>query len=156
MAQKTTTDVARQSFSDDKLGAITSFADAAALLNDSGVAVEDYSDYGTGFTVLKTEHKDQLTGAPFVILEWRFTDGDNGEFVSALIVTKDNRKLVLNDGSTGIKDQLKAVTASRESSKHKNPTQGLVVPNGLTRSDYQYADPKTGELRPATTFYLSN
>lgn len=133
---------------------ITSFEDALKAFESSGVAYEVMSDYGTGFDVLPNEAKNRLVGVPIVILEWRFTSGDHGEFVSAAIVTKHGEKLILNDGSTGIMKQLQKITRARVAAGHAAPQNALAVPGGLTRSDYPYTDDK-GEVKTATTYYLS-
>lgn len=141
-------------FRDADLAAIDSFADAVKALESFNVAVEKTSDYGTGFAIVKD--KNVLIGVDFLILDWRFTDSSKyeGDFVSATLVTKDGRKLILNDGSTGIRDQLKLVTAERIKKGHPHPQSGIMVQNGLTRSDYDYTDEK-GKTTKASTFYLS-
>lgn len=141
-------------FRDADLAAIGSFADAVKALEAFNVAVEKTSDYGTGFVIVKD--KNVLIGVDFLILDWRFTDSSKyeGDFVSAACVTKDGRKLILNDGSTGIRDQLKLVTSERIKKGHDHPQAGILVQNGLVRSDYDYTDEK-GKTTKASTFYLS-
>lgn len=150
----TTTDIATQNavFSDDELHDITDWNSGLSLLERSGMAGENFSDYGTGFKVVD---KDNLKGVPLMILEWRFNNGDFGEFVSATAVAKDGRKVIINDGSTGIAAQLRRVTDTRVKNNHPNPQAALLVENGLTRSDYTYTDPKTQEQKAAVTYYLS-
>ena len=116
------------------------------FLKSQGVELTDISAFGSGFTILK--EKDQLIGKWFIIVEWKFSLGDFGEFVSALIMTKDGDKFVINDGSAGIYQQLLAITEETEK-RH-----GLVVRNGLTRSDYEYVDAQ-GKKVPARTYYLA-
>ena len=111
-------------FTDDQLAEIQSFNDLSALFDAEGVTVDSLEDYGTGFEVV--ESKDQLIGKPFIILEWRFNDGDYGVFVSALLVTEDNRKMILNDGSSGIRAQLESVTKRREARGQDQPQRGLM------------------------------
>lgn len=101
---------------------------------------------GDGFRLL--DNKDQLIEKPFFAMEWRFTSGDFGEFVTVKLVTEDNKKLIMNDGSTGIRDQLSAFSAEF------NRYGGLLCPNGLRRSDYEFEDPETGKQTPAQTYYL--
>jgi hypothetical protein len=157
----------RSLFSDDELGAISTFEDAARLLVEHGVSVESYSDYGTGFALVPDKDKGTLVGVGFIVLRWRFNDeGDFGTFVSAEIVTAHNEKYVLNDGSTGICAQLQAVTDKRIADGHPQPWAGLVVKDGLRRSDY-FFNSKTGDKAnkpgehpkdwaPASTYYLAN
>lgn len=147
-------------FNDDVLSRMSSFEDAIAAFKDAGIAPESVSDYGTGFSIL--ENKAALLGVPFVILDWRFnvsekfTD-ENGEplhFVSAEVFTKHNEKWILNDGSTGIAKQLRAVTDARIERKHPAPQTGLLCEKGLTVSEYDYTDEK-GRKSQASTYYLA-
>ena len=149
----------KSALTDDALAAIVDFDSAAKVFNDTGVVAEAISDYGTGFALLTD--KNRLVGTPFIIVEWRFNDGDyendNGEktqFASAAVVTKNGEKWVLNDGGSGICAQLASITKRRQEKGHATPQNGLLVPAGLTRSDYTYTDEK-GKNTPATTFYLS-
>lgn len=129
---------------DETLGGIHSFSDAMAVLSDKGLTPVDASDFGTGFSVVD---KATLVNTPFVILRMKFNDGDHGVFVSCEAVTEDGRKVVINDGSTGIRAQCERI--------HKTaPGQPVLVKRGLTRSDYTYIDEK-GTSKAATTFYLS-
>lgn len=144
-------------FDDGVLSKITSFADAFALLKESGLEGENFSDYGTGF---KVTEKSSLVGTPMILLEWRFNlKGKFGDFVSALGVTKDGRKVIINDGSPhGICAQLRMVTTQRLSREHANPQASLLLESGLSRSDYDVMIPnKDGEAveTAATTYYLS-
>ncbi|HWV44407.1 MAG TPA: hypothetical protein VN039_00025 [Nitrospira sp.] len=132
--------------SEDDLGAVQSFADAMQLMQDARVDVVSTDDLGDGFVVLPTDGKASLVGVPFIILNMRFHTGDMGEFVILHVVTEDGRKLIVNDGSTGIRDQCKGYARN-------NRTQGILCKRGLTRSDYTYEDDK-GKSIPATTYYL--
>lgn len=148
-------DNAKSVVSDDALHDMTSWDSAVQALQDSGVTIESISDYGTGFAVVD---KSRLVQVPFIIVEWRFNKSlmsDDG-FVSAAVVTKNGDKWVINDGSTGIRQQLQAVTRRRLANKSASPQAGLMVPAGLTRSDYDVPDPaREGKTMPATTYYLS-
>lgn len=142
-------------FNDTALAAITDFQSVLDLFNAENIVPESMSDYGTGFEIAK--EKGNLVGVPFIILEWRFNKSAHDAerpFVSAAIVTKDGRKLILNDGGTGICEQLNNVTAQRIAAEHPKPQVGLMVKDGLTRSDYKYVNDK-GTESTATTFYLS-
>lgn len=139
-------------FDDEKLLAIGSFDDALSLLAEEGIVVDAASEtLGNGFSVI--QDKGVLVGAEMILLSWQFNQGDMGEFVSINAVVKlpghqTPAKLVINDGSTGIRDDLKKYT------ERTGKTAGLYVKKGLRRSDYDYTDEKTGETRGATTFYL--
>lgn len=141
-------------FSDLDLARLTDFNSVADLFKEYDVIPEDMSDYGTGFAILK--NKDTLVEVPFFILEWRFNESEfsDVDFVSAMVMTKNGDKFVLNDGSTGIATQLATVTAIRKDNGHSHPQAGLMVKNGLRKSVYQYVD-NDGKPRPATTYYLS-
>lgn len=145
---------------DDTLREIKTFQDAFAVLGDEYIP-EDYADaYGTGFTVLTKASKGRLEGVDMVMLEWRFTRSAEfkGIFVSVELVTADNAKFILNDGSeTGICGQLLKVTNSRlaRGATPEQAMRGLRVRGGLRESTYETTDAK-GEQITATTYYLAN
>lgn len=145
---------ARSALTDDALRDITDWDSAVAIMEAAGVEIESFSDYGSGFTV---ENKKRLVGVPFFIAEWRFNVSDLNDdgFVSASVLTKAGEKWIINDGSSGIRAQLQSVTRARIARKNLTPQNGLLVPGGLTRSDYDYTDEK-GKTIPATTYYLSD
>jgi hypothetical protein len=136
---------------------IESWEDAISLANELGTLVDATDVLGNGFEILDTKDKGQLVGVPMLFLSWRFNDGDNGEFVSALVVLKVGngiRKVVLNDGSTGIKEQLKSFTFDYAPKKLGGQKfSGLVAKNGLRRSDYTIEI--DGKESAATTFYIA-
>lgn len=134
--------------SNDALASISSFDDALTLLRETygeNAVVVASEVMGDGFAMLTD--KNRLIGMAFLVVTWNFTVGDHGEFVAARIVTADNKKYILTDGSTGICAQLSDFTA-----KH-NRQHGMVVEKGLRRSDYTYTDAE-GKESPATTYYL--
>lgn len=135
-------------FSVDELAGITSFDDALNLVAEK-IGQENVSvasqEIGDGFKLL--DNKDQLCGVAFIAVTWDFHMGDHGEFTSMKVVTKDGGKFIINDGSSGIRDQLIGF------SKKKKTQGGLFCEKGLRRSDYKYTDEK-GEEKPATTYYL--
>ncbi len=122
-----------------------SFSEVSQALFDAG-DIAPASDFGTGFNLLDKNEKGRLVGVPFIILDWNFNEGDFGDFVSLRVITQANERLVLNDGSTGIRDQMREIAESGE-------TRAIYVKKGLRRSDYEYTD-KDGTKKPATTFYL--
>ncbi len=159
--------VARVSlFSKDELAEIGGFEDAMRLLASKGVAVESVADYGTGFRLVPDRDNGNLVGIPFALLDWQFNPGAFGPrgFVSVQIVTKGGDKLILNDGSTGICQQLHDVTDKRTAAGESNAQYGLYAPKGLVHSGYFYNE-KSGEISKtpregdgwikAGTFYLS-
>lgn len=156
-------------YSDAELGAIGSFSDAIALGESAGYTPEDFAEsYGSGFRILETAEKARLVGVPFYVLEWAFNLGDMGEFVSMAVVTEADEKLIVNDGSTGICQQMEAVTLTRTSrgQSYDEATHGLLVRGGLRRSDYDTVDGKPltriereQGVKPngkGTTYYLAN
>lgn len=136
-----------------ELDNVRSVSDALAFFAKVGVDVADYEMDGIRHIEI-VKDKDALVGVPFLLLQWRFNEGQFGTFVSAEIVTQDDTVLVLNDGSTGIAQQLKELTEYRERNNHPTPYAGRMVKGGLSRSDYTYTDDKGKEV-PATTYYLA-
>lgn len=119
-----------QQFADDQdLREVQSYEDAMRLAESLNETVMEISEeLGSGFALL--EDKDKLIKTPFVVIQWRFTAGDFGGFVSAAVVTKGGDKFIINDGSAGIMSQLMEL-----SQKHKR-FGGLAVPAGLRKSQY--------------------
>ena len=142
----------KRNFDDAALASITDFATAMEAVQ-SVTNIETFDDYGNGFTVLDTKDKKQLEGVPFIIVEWRNNMGDNGEFVSMAIVTKDGRKLIVNDGSLGIRDQLKSVQQRREAEGKPNPQTGLLCERGLKGASYTTTI--NGQEIKATTYRIA-
>ncbi len=162
--------------SDDELANVASFQDAMNLVNErfGGEIIDVAQELGTGFSVL--DDKARLIGVPFIILEARESEGDytrNGEpgtFVSLTLVCDDRKgggKFIVNDGGTGIRDQLLSYWKNNPD-KCGTTAEGMhystvpfLVRNGLSRSSY-YRDPKTGDVsrkqqdgyEPAETYYL--
>lgn len=119
-----------QQFADDQdLRGVQSYDDAMQLAEAINGAVIDISEeLGSGFALL--EDKDKLQKTEFVIIQWRFTAGDFGGFVSAAIVTRGGDKFIINDGSTGIMKQL------MDLSQRRKQFGGLRVAHGLRKSQY--------------------
>lgn len=143
-------------YSDDELLSVQSFDDALRLATQyygEENLVRADETIGNGFRLLAD--KDTLIDVPFIALAWRFNPGDYGEFVTMMVVTQDGRKFIMNDGSTGISQQL--ATYTNASGRHG----GMIVPRGLTRSDYEYEDHSMLDSegnptkRPAHTYYLN-
>lgn len=143
----------------DAMRAIDSFEAAMQTLADAGVALVKSSDYGDGFVLCKD--KSRVVGVPFVIMGCRYADGDYArQFVILHIVTKSGEKLILTDGSTGVRDQTKEWAASTK----RGTVVGTVVEDGLQKSEYTYCEKHEnaanvckcgGPMTPATTFYLT-
>lgn len=140
-------------FTDEELLGIDSFDKAIALASEVLGAEEIVSadeELGNGFAILPTDQKHRLCGVPLFFLTWSFHEGEQGEFVSIMVVARSQQgteKWVVNDGSTGICKQLRQYT------EKTNKKGGLLVKHGLVRSDYEYEAPD-GSKKPATTYYL--
>lgn len=136
--------------SNDSLRAIQSVDDAAALIQEllNGEPILNAADeLGNGFELV--EDKSSLVKTWILLINWRFSAGDyDDEFVNVQAITRDGRKVVFNDGSVGIRKQL------RELTDRTGRTAGMVVPRGLRASTYDYTDSRTGKTSQATTYYL--
>lgn len=130
-------------FSAKEYRQITSFDDAIALLSDAGVVPANAADeLGDGFEML--DDKNSLIGVPLIFLNWTFHPGDYGEpFVSAHVVTQDNRRYIVNDGGTGICAQL------REWTERTGRNAGMYAAKGLRKSEYD------NEFGHGVTFYVN-
>lgn len=147
-ATSTEVDRIHPAIATEALAEVKSFADAVQLAQqvygqENVVVASDV--LGDGFRML--ENKDALSGVGFFAVSWNFSMGDHGEFVAVKLVTEDDRKLVITDGSTGIYAQL------AQYSKQTGRYGGLFVRKGLRRSDYTYTDDK-GDEKDAHTYYL--
>jgi hypothetical protein len=163
MAKSDTTTVAIPNrFSDEELTAITSIADVNVLFNKYGVSAETIANYGTGFSVVD---KATLINKRLMILEWHFYDSDKGggDMVTVHAFTGDGDKVIFNDGSTGIREQLRRVMNMRMANGMDEATacRALIVNNGLKSRTYQRKDDNgvfmyddKGSLITATTFNL--
>jgi hypothetical protein len=127
------TEVAKLELNDDVLRSIASAQDALALVaemyGEQSTSITDI-EIGNGFRILND--KDRLVGVPFVILATSEHMGDYGTFWSALGVTMDgsNAKFIINDGGTGIAEQLEEIV------KVTGRPGGWHFPQGLRKSEY--------------------
>lgn len=143
-------------------------ADLRAKFGDDGLAYADEL-LGTGWERVKDDEvaKAQLCEKPCVIYYWAFSPGDFRDpetgalrdFVTMWIVTEDDRRYIVTDGSTGICADLAKLT-NRTGRQH-----GLGLRRGFRRSDYKIGvmDEWKGKVvprdyegptEPATTFYI--
>ena len=113
---------------------------------------------GSGYQV--TDKKD-LVNIGMLLVNWRFTHGEQGDFVVVTAITKESpvRRVIFTDGSTGVRNQLMNETKRRAEMGIPHLNAGLLVNKGLVDSEYDVdiEDPKTGEVKQtkAHTFYLS-
>lgn len=144
------------SLSITELGSIDSYAAAEAAFDNDFVSFSVGGDYDL-------VDKSDLVGVEFIVLRWRFTvpkegqprysteNNPEGEFVSVECITHENRKVVFNDGSTGVYAQLKAVSETGRN-------QGGKCVKGLRVSEYEYESTDArGKviMKPAKTYYLT-
>lgn len=145
--------VKSSNWDEETLRGITDFDAAIALMQqtEGGVTVADQV-LGDGFALLDSGRKGILEGVPLLFMEWTFNEGNFGTFVSARVVARNPdggvSRYIINDGSTGIAEQLANYT------KRTGLQSGLLVKNGLRVSQYEYEDPETGKLTPAETYYI--
>lgn len=138
---------------DEMLAEIQSFDDALALVNSvlGGEVVESDKVLGTGFGV--ADEKNAYVGIPFIVMRADknlsdMLDPETGEkrvFWSLHCVTRDGRKVIINDGGTGIGAQMTELYR-----RHPEMTgKPLLVKKGLRVSNYVH--PVHG---PSVTYYL--
>jgi hypothetical protein len=131
----------------------TTFAEARAKVAEVGEAELK----GSIFPVV---NKELLIGVPMMILnfQWNVDDKTGNEFVSLHVITDKDERWTVNDGGTGIYQQMKQW-------EHDIPDRKTMIdiPNGLRKSEYtakwKEVDAKTGEVKnvsgPATTYYFA-
>jgi hypothetical protein len=75
--------------------------------------------------------KESLIDIPMVVLDYKFTPGKFGEdFVSVVAITENDKRVVFNDGGTGVRAQFEHMAT-------QNPRRfGIHLPNGLRKSTY--------------------
>jgi hypothetical protein len=136
-------------FAAPQLRAIGSLEDAIALGTEIlGTPMVDAADeIGNGFEILRSDQKHLLIDQPFYVLTVDFQEGDIGPFCSALIVTEGGKKYVLNDGGTGIYQQLE------DWCNTQNKRGGMMVNHGLRESKYDLPEEYGGGV--GTTYYLN-
>lgn len=138
-------------FSRDELMAISNFDEAIALAAQvHGEIVYADAELGDGFALLSKDQKNLLCGVPLLLMEWKFRAGDFGNFVTLRVIARNPdgsvSRYIVNDGSTGIAEQL------AQYQKDKGRSGGMFVGKGFRRSDYEVEI--NGETRDASTFYL--
>lgn len=97
--------------------------------------------------------KARLIGVPFMIADVAHYVGKFGDAVAVMLLTEDNHRYVINDGSSGIYRQVMDIV-NRTGRKA-----GLKCPNGLRASTYTktITDPFEGTTKDmeATTYYIA-
>jgi hypothetical protein len=123
----------RETFDREDLRAIDSFQTAVQMATETyGELVTADGIIGDGFSIV--EDKRVCIGVPMVFLDWRFNhEGDFGSFVSIRAVAEIDgnlKKWIINDGSTGLFEELMTFTSDT------GKTGGLVCKRGLRVSEY--------------------
>lgn len=121
---------------DDVVKSFTSWDDIQTYFASEGIAVSTGLEISDGFVLLDEGEKKRFVNVPLMIIDWRFFDGDFGEAVTFRFMTSEGGKFRGNDGSTGIYQQLKDLTKTREAEGHKAPTQACAVRKGFQESEY--------------------
>lgn len=137
----------------DALLEVRTPAEAQALFLSMGFDPND--DDADGIRSIEVVDKDTLVGVPFLALRWQWNESDEygGEFVFVECMKEDGTIVVINDGSTGLFQQLRDLTDHRMQNGHAAPTAGRMVKRGLRRSDYRVE--VNGKEIAASTYYLS-
>lgn len=146
----------------EEINLAVTFEEALAIAaQKTGLTSDALAFIGSPYTVLKGTDKDKLVDEPLFVRNWRFAMDDETEREYAVMHVVTKREVmpdmgslfIITDGSTGICAQLRAETEKRVGDSHPTPTQNLLIPNGLTRSDYTI-EGDDGKPQDATTFYL--
>lgn len=166
----TAVDLNPSRFSREELASITSFEDAMKLaVREHGgvVNAHEVEELGDGFRIASESDKEKLVGVPLFFLDWNFREGDFGEYVSIRAIQqredKSVGKWVINDGSTGLREQLKEFETLTGRAGGLNLRNGLRVSNyrvdaesrePITRNQVREYDAKGRKHIPAATYYL--
>jgi hypothetical protein len=153
----------------DAVAQATSLGDLREVFGDT---ITSWEEIEPQFEVIKD--KALFEGIPVVVGAFRFNQSnkfvkmveDNtgkknpvpAEFVSMLLAAYDPESetltspwVIVNDGGTGIKEQLETYAARYGDDPLKCPP---IKVNGFRRSEYPYTDAE-GNISTATTWYLS-
>lgn len=145
--------------SDATLNSLKTVEDAIRALGVSDQSELDWNE--SQWKLL--DDKSKLIGKKFLAVQWRFQQSKEyvgSEFVSVYLITADTidgeNTFVINDGSTGICQQLRTLTDTRTEAGHKTPQSGALVKGGLKLSEYDRTDEKGTVIGKGKTYYLSN
>lgn len=136
------------------LRGLTDLDSVLRFLESEYGGVADVAEHiGDGFAMV--DDKGQLVGREMVLIHWKFNESSYKDasgvavpFVFVRAMTRDGQRVMFVDGSSGVRDEL------LEFSSRTGQFGALHLHRGLRRSDYEYTDPITGAISPATTFYL--
>lgn len=156
-AAETSTELVKSELPENAIQEVGSYLDAMRLLTEELGAeqIGDSLDLGDGYPIL--DDKGKLEGQSLIFIDWTFIPSDKvpalkegeelwpgrGFFTTARVVTSDNRKFRVNDGSRGMHQQL------WEYSQKTGRQVALVARGGLKGSHYTLDDGTTG-----LTYYI--
>lgn len=155
----TTTVATITKLSEETLNSLNTVDDAIKALG--ATSIDDLAWDSSPYSVL--DDKSKLVGKKFLAVQWTFRESKEylgSEYVSVNIITSDTidgqTHFVLNDGSTGICQQLRSLTNKREADGHATPQGGALIKGGLHLSEYDRTDDKGTVIGKGKTYYLSN
>lgn len=134
-----------------------SFDEAVAALSGTFTVDTVSADLiGDGYEMMKD--KGKLVNIPMVLLQWQFSNPENESFGSKYVIitamTVAGRRIRFVDGSTGVCEELWNFTNARAKAGNTTPNVGLILPDGLSKSEYTYIG-EDGKEAEATTFHLA-
>jgi hypothetical protein len=141
-------------FDSEALKSLSSFDDAMKIVAQAyGRPIEDATEeLGDGFTLLDGNNKEILCGLPLIVMEWQFHAGGFGnKYVSVRVAARHQNgsmgKYIFNDSSApGCAEQLAKYT--KDTGKYG----GIMIPNGLRKSTYEYDD--NGVKKTGTSWWI--
>lgn len=152
---ETALSIATRMWSDTQLRDMNSWQSMIESVQAEGLEVARADEeIGSGFKV--DDDKDHWLGIEMMLLEWRFNDGkfenqygEKTDFVSMVVIGSNNKRAIINDGSTGIAKQL------REYSERTGKFGPMYLEDGLRVSrDYPVTLPD-GRNILGTTYYIA-
>lgn len=147
--------------SEDVVTNFDSFEQALSFFQNRTGVVNVGDVAGDGYVL--TRDKEVLLNIPLLLIDWKELEDPETQrrYASMRIITSDGRKFRINDGSTGIFQQLKQIRDKY------NLTTGIAVPKGFFKSEY-FIDDETRKIIPpdkvdgwskpkskAATYYLN-
>lgn len=138
VAERPDADVAMRA-AELSLNVVQSFStpdDIERYFQAQGLELSYGQEISDGYEIL--ENKDRLISTTFIIVDWHKFDSAefNQEATTVRLMTMTGEKLRISDGSTGIHAQLDEIYRARVDAGHPMPNAGVVVKNGLTKSEY--------------------
>lgn len=136
---------------------IDSWDDAVAVFAAIGIEPEsvDADLIGDGFPLID---KSKLVNVECMFVRWTVSMPQNERYKTPYVVvkgiTRGGKKFRFTDGSTGVGRELFNLTRDRAAKGHEAPNGALILPEGLSRSDYTAVDDNGDEIQ-ATTYHIA-